>query len=59
MLDNKKPNIFCLNHKVSEAFFQLDNVSRLAEISKIYFVVSDKLVRVILVTTFFFFELDR
>ncbi|CAG7951165.1 unnamed protein product [Penicillium salamii] len=56
--DDKKPNIFRLNHEVSEALPRLDDVSRLAEMSKMRFAVPDELVRAILVTAFFFFELD-
>ncbi|KAK9846933.1 hypothetical protein MYU51_000023 [Penicillium brevicompactum] len=56
--DDKKPDIFRLNHEVSEALPRLDDVSRLAEMSKMRFAVPDELVRAILVTAFFFFELD-
>jgi hypothetical protein len=57
--DDKKSNIFRLNHEVSEPLPRLDDVSKLAEMSKMHFAVPDELVRAILATAFFFFELDR
>lgn len=59
MPDIERLNIFRLNHKLPKPLPQLDNISKLEEISKIYFTTLTELVRTILVTAFFFFELDK
>lgn len=57
--DDKRSNVFRLNHELSQPLPRLDDVSRLAEMSKMHFAVPDELVRAILASAFFFFELDE
>jgi hypothetical protein len=52
-------NIFRLNHEIYGTLPQLDDVGKVDYMSKMKFTVSDDLVRAVLVTGFFFFELDE
>lgn len=54
-----KPDIFRINHEISEALPQLDEAGKLDDMSKLNFAIPDDLVRAVLVTGFFFFELDE
>lgn len=54
-----KSDIFRVNHVISEALPQLDDVGKLDDMSKLNFSIPDDLVRAVLVTGFFFFELDE
>ena len=57
--DHARSDIFRLNHAIEDPLPPLDDTSRLMEMSKIPFVVPDELVRALLATAFFFFELDE
>ena len=57
--DVERSNIFRLNHELPEPLPRLDDVSKLEGMSKMHFTVPTELVRTILATAFFFFELDE
>lgn len=57
--DVERSNIFRLNHELPEPLPRLDDVRKLEEMSKMHFTVPTELVRTILATAFFFFELDE
>lgn len=57
--DDKRSKVFRLNHELSQPLPRLDDVSRLAEMSEMHFAAPDELVRAILASAFFFFELDE
>ncbi|KAJ5642529.1 hypothetical protein N7490_006529 [Penicillium lividum] len=54
-----KPDVFRLNHAINGPLPQLDDINQLRKMSQLDFTVSDSLVRALLASAFFFFELDE
>ncbi|KAJ6105174.1 hypothetical protein N7523_010248 [Penicillium sp. IBT 18751x] len=57
--EHMKANIYRLNQSLPEPLPRLDDVGKLAGLAESSFQVSDELVRALLITGFFFFELDQ
>ena len=57
--DHTRPDVFRLNHAIEGQLPPLDDTSRLLEMSSLPFAVPDELVRALLASAFFFFELDE
>lgn len=57
--NHMQADIYRLNHALAEPLPRLDEVGKLVELSEVLFSVPDELVRSILVTGLFFFELDQ
>ena len=56
--NTRKPDIIRLNHAINGSLPRLDDISSLATMSTLRFTVPDELVRALLASAFFFFELD-
>ncbi|CAI7631371.1 unnamed protein product [Penicillium pancosmium] len=54
-----KPDIFRLDHEIHGPIPELDDINSLEKILKMNFIVPDSLVRAVLATAMFFFELDE
>jgi hypothetical protein len=57
--NHSKPDIFRVNHEMPKGLPRLDDTGQLDDMSQLNFTVSDDLVRTVLVTGFFYFELDE
>ncbi|KAJ6033832.1 hypothetical protein N7444_011603 [Penicillium canescens] len=57
--DQMKADIFRVDQALSNPLPRLDDVGGLSELTELQFTVPDELVRAILATAFFFFELDK